>query len=456
MLITGGTIFNSTGTSAALAASSNTSAHSGGTTGGSDILTLSNVPGGSVNIMETASPPTWPDFAGKHDVPMVEQYLISGRLDQGETALNAQLKANPKDDQARFGLGVLQFLQAVQDLGQSMNRYGIRNFSTTGFILPFLRLPLETNPRPEKIDYQRLRSIIEAFDKKLTQAENTLAQITDGDVKLPLHFGMIRLDLNGDGHLEESSSLWRLYAKVTNQNDIPEEKARDFYIKFDRGDVHWLRGYCHVFLTLCEIYLAHDSEEAFQRTGYIFFTRIDSPYASLARGKHYRKIGSSDSDVLDLIAFIHLIRCEVIAPQRMEAALHHMEAVIAQSRESWKWIMAETDDDHEWLPNPRQTGVIPNVQVTEKMVTAWAEIMNESERIISGKKLIPFWRGDQPLGVNVRKVFLEPRTFDLVLWVHGSAAMPYLEKGAMTTPEAWRDLRSEFGSHFPGFAIWFN
>jgi hypothetical protein len=26
--------------------------------------------------------------------------------------------------------------------------------------------------------------------------------------------------------------------------------------------------------------------------------------------------------------------------------------------------LAETDDDHEWIPNPKQTGAIPGVTVT--------------------------------------------------------------------------------------------
>src|SRR5947208_7893227 len=35
-------------------------------------------------------------------------------------------------------------------------------------------------------------------------------------------------------------------------------------------------------------------------------------------------------------------------------------------------------------------------------------------------------------GSNVRRVFIEPRTFDLVLWVQGSAAAPNLEAGEIS------------------------
>ena len=46
--------------------------------------------------------------------------------------------------------------------------------------------------------------------------------------------------------------------------------------------------------------------------------------------------------------------------------------------------------------------------------------------------------------------------FDLVLWVQGTAAAPYLEKGPKTKPETWRRLQTIFQGQFIGFAFWFN
>lgn len=393
------------------------------------------------------------------DIPLVERYLLDGRLKEGEVALVAHLKEHSSDDQARFGLGVLQFLRAVEGLGQSFTRYGVRTYRNHGFILPFLRLPAATNESSNTISYLKLREIIETFQKQLMQAESTLAPISDADVKLPLHFGMIKLDLNGTVQgSEDDRSLWKVYAKLTNNSSVPIEKAEQFLIKFDRGDVHWLRGYCHLLSSVCDIYLAHDSKDLFERTAHLFFNKVDTPYQFLSKSKHIRTIGASDVEILDLIALVHLIRCDVIEPKRMASALDHLQAVIDQSRETWKWIMAEEDDDHEWLPNPRQTGVIPNARVTEQMVLAWSGIMTESEKILSGELLIPFWRGSDSdhRGINLRKVFLQPQRFDLVLWVQGSAAAPYLEEGKLTRGQTWRDLRGEFGNHFPGFALWFN
>jgi hypothetical protein len=393
------------------------------------------------------------------DVPLVENYLVKGKLRDGETALLADLKEHANNDQSRFGLGVLQFLRAVEQLMQDLYRYGLRDLSTKGFHAPFFRLPAPSNPRPQTLTYHQAHKITETLLKNLTEAEATLTGITDAKVKLPLHFGMIRLDLNGDGRVDDGESLWKVYADLSGNTKIPIRKAEEFLICFDRGDVHWLRGYCHVLMAMCEVYLAHDSKETFDCTAHMFFAKVQSPFEFLSRGKRVHLVGADDIDVVDaadLIALIHLIRWPVVEPKRMEAALHHLEAVVVQSKESWKWIMAETDDDHEWLPNPSQTGVIPNVTVTEEMVTAWSEMMDQADKLLAGNLLIPFWRGDDGRGINVRKVFLEPRTLDLVLWVQGSAAAPYLQKGEMTKSDTWRRLPRVFGSNFPGFAAWFN
>jgi hypothetical protein len=90
------------------------------------------------------------------DIPLVEKYLLDGRLKEGEVALVAHLKEHGSDDQARFGLGVLQFLRAVEGLGQSFTRYGVRTYRNHGFVLPFLRLPAATNENSKTISYFKL------------------------------------------------------------------------------------------------------------------------------------------------------------------------------------------------------------------------------------------------------------------------------------------------------------
>ena len=140
----------------------------------------------------------------------------------------------------------------------------------------------------------------------------------------------------------------------------------------------------------------------------------------------------------------------------MQAALKHLEQMITLSRTTWNSIEAETDDDHEWLPNPKQTGVIPGIRITKEMITTWRDFLDEADALLAGKKLIPHWRVDDGRGVNLRKVFTQPTNFDVVMWIHGAAAKPYLEEGTLTRVETWRRFQNIFRGQFIGFAIWFN
>ena len=77
----------------------------------------------------------------------------------------------------------------------------------------------------------------------------------------------------------------------------------------------------------------------------------------------------------------------------------------------------------------------PSCQVNAERIAAWYQVLDEADAILDGEKLIPHWRFEQ--GINLRRVFEEPQPFDLVLWITGPAALPYLEDGPVTTPEEW-------------------
>jgi hypothetical protein len=418
--------------------------------------------------------------------PLVERYLIEGKLADGEKALTTALEKDPKDAQARFGLGVLQFLRGVERLSQGLYRYGLKTDGPGNF-LPFLRLPIPANPAPEPVRYEDLRGLFRAWADDLARAEATLAKLDDDAVRLPLHFGRVHLDLDGDGVATGEEALWKVYEKLTRPGAATAEGAQALLITFDRGDVAWLRGYCHALSAAADVYLAHDCRDLFNHSAHLVFARPETPFPFLKSRKFDRNRFEGDQ-IIDLIATVHMIRLPVEDPRRMASALAHLEAVVRLSRESWSFYMKETDDDHEWIPNPTQHTVMPDGQVTDAMVKDWLAMLDEADAILAGKKLLPFWRDvpkaevedvgagadepgrrpvaprlrsvlrrlRRPTGVNLRRVFTEPHGFDLVLWVQGTAAAPYLEKGTVTDPEFWLRLNRSFRGQLPGFAVWFN
>lgn len=391
----------------------------------------------------------------------VQTFLETGRIDDGIAASKAGLRINPNDHSARFGLGVLQFLRAVEQLGQSQHRYGLLH-ERAGQI-PFLRLPTPKNQDPEQISYAECRAIFARLAADLQVAEATLAQVDTADVKLPLYFGRIRLDLDGDGEASAEETFWRIFALF--HRGVDASAGEKFRIALDGGDVHWLRGYCHLLMAFCDMILAHDWQELFERCGHLVYPRAESPHTFLAEEDTSADMEFEFRLIADTVAFVHLINFDVIEPDRMRSAHQHLLSMIGQSRASWQRILAETDDDDEWLPNPNQQGVIPNVRIRRDMIDGWHELLDELEAVLRGRKLIPFWRGyrerfeevlSQSRGVNLQRVFTQPRRFDLVMWVSGTAATPYLEEGQLAGLETWNRLMRIFGGEFFGFAIWFN
>jgi len=188
------------------------------------------------------------------EAPLADKYLIEGKLAEGETKLLEEIVRNPKDDQMRFGLGALQFVRSVERLGQSFHRHGLLSNRQN---IPFLRLPVPPNPKPDTITYKAARKILQDFIDDLAKAEASLAKVNDEKVKLPLRVGMIRMELTGAGQAGDKfgTILTRYFGGEQNAPKDPE-----WQVVFDRGDVAWLRGYCHLLMALAEIALAHDCQ----------------------------------------------------------------------------------------------------------------------------------------------------------------------------------------------------
>ncbi len=235
------------------------------------------------------------------------------------------------------------------------------------------------------------------------------------------------------------------------------EAARlETVVAFDRADVHWLRGYCSLLRGLVGFVLAHDQEEMWHVFAHRIFAEPDVKFDFLIEEEPGGGMFSPNM-IIDAIAGIHNFHWPVIDPQKMAQSRGYVLEMIVQSRLMWQEIRVETDNDREWIPAPDQQSAVTAFEMTEEMVATWHEFPDEGEKVLNGELLIPFWRGtNEKLGVNLARVFEEPTEFDLVLWIHGSAVVPYLEEGELTSPETWDRFQQTFRGNFVGFAIWVN
>lgn len=391
--------------------------------------------------------------------PLVEPFLIKGQLTEGHAALEKHLKDNPGDDQARFGLGVLQFMQSVEHLSQSWYQYGINDDLRN---MAFVRMPVPENPNPQPVTYSKARAVLAKMIEFLEKSEQTLAQVESEEVKLPLHLFQLHIDINEDGQVNDSEDLSQIYGVYFGRDFA---KGGGGVVVFDYADVQWLRGYTHLIRAMCESILAYDekplwnviSHRLFKQPQFHFDFVEQESIEAQNNAQKPRFAWEDEFLILDAIAAIHNLNFQAREPARLKRAHHHLKQTISQSRKMWQAVMSETDDDHEWIPNPNQTSMVSLTQISKEMVATWDEFLDEADAILDGKKLLPFWRGtDKTRGVNLFKVFHEPRDLDVILWIHGSGAVPFLENGDVTDRDTWNRFQRVYNGQLFSFATWFN
>src|SRR5262249_12535087 len=137
----------------------------------------------------------------------------------------------------------------------------------------------------------------------------------------------------------------------------------------------------------------------------------------------------------------------------------HMLQVCALNRETWRFIRAETDDDHEWLPNPKQKGVL-GLPVRDEMIDGWLAMIDELEQMLNGKKLLPvqiLWQTNGK-GLNLKTLLEDPpEKFDFAAIEKRGPAAKYLEKGDAVNLNVLFRLSGVFGDTLSvAYAAWFN
>ena len=321
--------------------------------------------------------------------PTAEAYLHSGRFSKGESDLLAQLADRPRDDELRFGLGVIQFMKAVETLGQSLYKYGAVSESASS---PLLRLPVPRNPDPAAVSYDEIGQMFDRFYDDLERAEATLSMIDDENVKLELRLSAIKFDFTATG--EERTTLIDVLRKLNQTRFAFEEKNPEFRVHFDRGDVAWLRAYCHLMCATIDGYRAFDLRFTF----WVMFREV------------FPKLEANDKT----LAQPRAPEVRVIDPPRLRGFRLHLIEVCELNRETWKFIRAETDDDFEWLPHPKQTDML-ELPINDRSIDAWLKMMNQLEGLFKGERLVPssiisFVIPDnkQGMGLNLKKLFDDP------------------------------------------------
>jgi hypothetical protein len=223
--------------------------------------------------------------------------------------------------------------------------------------------------------WQRFATALEAIDRDLAIAAK------DPDFALELCLACWQYDWNGSGEVDERDrQLFELELDARTGSELAagDPRRRPTY-RFDAGDIEWARAMIAFQRAAAELVLAYDWSDV----EHLF-------------GKH--------RIVFRLLDARHVHRARELL----------LEGLAHSARERAAYL-AETDDDREWVPNPRQHSFAMPLEVDAALYATWDAVLGDVRRML---------RSEQGISLRELQQLLDPREKDLL-------PDAYLDLGAM-------------------------
>lgn len=385
---------------------------------------------------------------------LAETSLSSEIASTGLAATEARLltvKAPTNAD--TFALGGVRFLRTIEKALQKAHADGL--YDPTGLV-PVLRLaapadagsdqPADGKPpfRPEAV-----RELFADVVTNLDRAREPLALLKeDADFGLTVDLSDIWFDINSDDKRDPGEGLTEIVGALSGSAAAPGAKGP--VVRFDTADAAWLSAYCRMLQGVADVVLAYDPTEAIainHQTGLDMaaFGLSSAPVLGLP----------NEGAALDTLATIRKALLHKPDANRARAAQIQFLAMIEENRRFWTLVAKETDNDHEWLPNDHQQSAL-GIDFPQGTGAAWLATLADLERVLKGERLIPHWRIADGAGVNVARMFTDPRPIDLVDWIQGAGAIPYLETGTLADMNTLRTFDALVGGRVMLFSLYLN
>jgi hypothetical protein len=337
--------------------------------------------------------------------------------------------AAPSDEE-RFALGGLIFLGAVEAALQLRYRVQL----SPDLDLPVLRLPVPPNPAPEAFRAEMLGDLLAGLVSGMDEAAKALAAIPEtSDFALAVRPADLWFNIDGDGRRGKGESFLEVAGGVLFGRTGFESAGFDrLEIRFDVADSRWLAAYAELIRGTALVFETYDVTAAVDRV-----LTANADLWKLNRGTEMANaldmmVGGWVDSAATVLWAMRSDPDPTLAAEALDAA----ERMIGFNRDFWRLVAVETDDDAEWIPSDRQHSAL-GMTFPDGTSTAWLEVLDDADRLLKGKLLLPYWRLGEARGLNLRKMFLEPAPIDIVGWVQGAAALPYVETGPRIT---WASL----------------
>lgn len=200
----------------------------------------------------------------------------------------------------------------------------------------------------------RLRQVLVDLEAAFARVDEDLAIAShDRSFSLELCLACWKVDWNHNGRMDRRDErLFQIEQDANGEKYDEADPRRRPVFRFDVGDLHWARAML-----------------AFQRGVLDVLLIYWSP-------------------TLDWRALKEAPRWKlpVVDRGRALAAQQRFLEALTQSDLSRQAYLAETDDDREWVPNPKQKNHPMPLPVDETLYQTWAAVLGDVRRIVKGEE----------------------------------------------------------------------
>lgn len=390
-------------------------------------------------------------------VALAETDISTEIAETGIAPTLARLSAlDSPSDEERFAVAGLEFLNALSQAYQLRWEVGMPRDIDMMFGMAG-RLP--ENDTTRNLDPAEITALLSNTLDAMERARTALAGIPeDSDFGLVLRFGDLWIDLDRDGKRAEYEDFaemvgvtiwgWR-WMSQTERPPLPE-------IRLDVADAAWLSAYTHMIAGSTEMILAYDPEPSIARVLEAKSVLRGAPEPG-GRQRNFESF-------VDLFAIIDGTLRHEPAVARTVAARDHFLAMVAENRIFWTRVAAETDNDREWIPNDAQVSAT-GIPFPKGIGANWQRVLADAEGLLTGKLAAPYWDVEgfvmgnpdsASIGIDISRMFTEPRPIDLVGWIQGWGALPYLSDAPLVTSANMQRFEMLVSGQAPLFMVFLN
>lgn len=319
-----------------------------------------------------------PTLAQHHtDASPAVDALKSGEFRAAEQSAAAAIQRDPTNPYALLVRAITRYRESMHQLSTDVRTVVIGGVAVGGF------------------NHRYMRSSLEQTEEALAAVEADLSVVaSESDLALDLCLACWEVDWNHNGRIDRADRLLFQIEEDAQGEPIPEDDPRRKpTFRFDHGDIAWARAFV-----------------SFQRAAIALLRAYDWDSVD--------QILEARGDRMPKRLVIRLGDKELVAKAR-----RHIIQGLAFSEEARRDYLAETDDEREWVPNPKQRSHPLPLPVDEALYETWGAVVGDLTRLVSGDEGLSVEElaqlGDHvwdnpPRGyVDVGRMLAEPR--DIVL-----------------------------------------